>query len=223
MTQVVCGIKLSVHSAYVALSAPTPPRSRRSMRSSKASSRGSVVSSSGTTPGGSVSSSTNSTPPCRSRSPTTTPRSSMASTWPPPSIGSSRRGAATRLPWRGSRWWSGHGHPARRRRETLPRTPRPSNAPKLNAGGRRRRRVVGSGLPPALDAGDDDFRIWPRRYTARSRRLPTPRWPCWDFAWRWVASNLLAAVRAALRCQHGPEAVETRVSNYHPTQEVAAT
>src|SRR5512135_1035780 len=38
-----------------------------------------------------------------------------------------------------------------------------------------------------------------------------------------VAYNVLATVRAALRSEHGREAVAAQVSNYHPANEVATT
>ena len=43
------------------------------------------------------------------------------------------------------------------------------------------------------------------------------------FSTAWVASTVVAAVRAALRSEHGAEAVETKASNRHMADEVAST
>lgn len=55
------------------------------------------------------------------------------------------------------------------------------------------------------------------------KTLAYPRAALLGFSLAVVASNLLAVIRAALRCEHGVEAVESRVSNYHLVQEVATT
>src|SRR3954470_9214261 len=53
--------------------------------------------------------------------------------------------------------------------------------------------------------------------------LAYPKAALFGFAVALVAYNVLATVRAALRSEHGGEAVETQVSNYHLANEVATT
>ena len=53
--------------------------------------------------------------------------------------------------------------------------------------------------------------------------LAYPRAALFGFCVALVAYNVLAMVRAALRSEHGREAVEAKVSNYHLANEVATT
>lgn len=53
--------------------------------------------------------------------------------------------------------------------------------------------------------------------------LAYPKAALFGFCVALVAYNVLAVVRAALRSEHGAEAVETKVSSYHMAEEVAST
>src|SRR4051794_12635748 len=53
--------------------------------------------------------------------------------------------------------------------------------------------------------------------------LAYPKAALFGFSVALVAYNVLATVRAALRSEHGREAVEAQVSNYHLANEVATT
>jgi hypothetical protein len=53
--------------------------------------------------------------------------------------------------------------------------------------------------------------------------LAYPKAALFGFSVALVAYNVLATVRAALRSEHGGEAVEAQVSNYHLANEVATT
>ena len=53
--------------------------------------------------------------------------------------------------------------------------------------------------------------------------LAYPKAALFGFCVALVAYNVLATVRAALRSEHGAEAVETKASNYHLADEVATT
>jgi hypothetical protein len=50
-----------------------------------------------------------------------------------------------------------------------------------------------------------------------------PKAALFGFCTAWVASNAVAAVRAALRAAHGAEHVEKEVSTYHVAGEIART
>jgi IS4 transposase len=67
------------------------------------------------------------------------------------------------------------------------------------------------------------FQTLTEALTCEINTLAYPRAALFGFCVALVAYNVLAAVRAALRSEHGREAVEAGVSNYHLANEVATT
>jgi Transposase DDE domain len=67
------------------------------------------------------------------------------------------------------------------------------------------------------------FQTLTEALTCEVNTLGYPRAALFGFCVALVAYNVLATVRAALRSEHGREAVEAGVSNYHLANEVAAT
>ena len=67
------------------------------------------------------------------------------------------------------------------------------------------------------------FQTLTEALTCEIDTLAYPKAALFGFCVALVAYNVLATVRAALRSEHGREAVEAKVSNYHLANEVATT